>query len=227
VPEHLSNQSFSSISPNRVADFSRSDDTKSRRRRSARGQHQREVTGRNPVATVEDPLKLAPAPHTPGLVERVRRHGAGALWRGDSQPFAAFRAAAFQHQTAVFGSHSGQESVSLLAMPAVGLESAFHDVGPLERAENAQRNVDFNGGRELVSIGSGAVLKSLFSCDARRVSPRSFPQLWKKLWKSHGLDPCGAETVSSRFSGRIEREIERYSLKFFITGATLPRRGRP
>ena len=45
-------------------------------------------------------------------------------------------------------------------------------------------------GRPDRHIGVGrSVCYSPIPCDVRRVSPRSFPQLWKKMWKSLGFAP--------------------------------------
>jgi hypothetical protein len=116
--------------------------------------------------------------------------------------------------------------VGLLAVPAVGLESAFHDVGALSRTENARRNVDFNGGRELVSIGSAAVLKSQFPAQPVGSPPEVFHSCGKNCGKATVFGPSRREPSQPAFpAGRAGNR--RYSLKFFTAGARVPRCGRP
>jgi hypothetical protein len=91
-----------------------------------------------------------------------------------------------------------------LAAPAIWLERHTHCRNPLQRKNKNGRNVD-----PIQRIGRcqsatpvprhgcpslSAVVQSRPPAYRRRGSPRSFPQLWKKMWKSTGFKPTGART---------------------------------
>ena len=130
-PEDLSNQSFSPVSVNRVAELPRRDDTKPNPRRRAGRIEQREKSGRDARARVEDPAELAAPSHPLRLAERVRRQGCAKLARRDREALPPLGPAALQHQTAVLGRHPRQKPVGLLTAAAVWLESTLHDLEPL------------------------------------------------------------------------------------------------
>jgi hypothetical protein len=69
-------------------------------------------------------------------------------------------------------------------------------VGSLAAKDYRRRNLDSNHGAEYCQSfrglpprlsGAPALCYSRVPCARRRVSPRSFPQLWKKMWKSKGF----------------------------------------
>jgi len=152
MPEHLAYQSFSSVSADRVTQFPGCDDPQSRGGTLARREEQREIPRRHAVAGVEHPLELTSPPHAPRLPERVRRHAALPLGRGNGEPLSPLGATALQHQPPVFRGHSGQKAVRLLAPAAVGLKSTFHCKRTPNTIENARRNLDINGSVALVSM---------------------------------------------------------------------------
>lgn len=126
-PEHLSNQSFSPVSVDRVPEFSRGHDPEPKPRCRAGRHQQGEVAGRHARSGVEHPRELAPTPHPLRLAERVRRQVIS-LGRRNGQALAPLGTTALQHQAAVLGGHSRQKPVSFRTMATVWLESTFHDV---------------------------------------------------------------------------------------------------
>src|SRR5262249_6620222 len=110
------------------------------------------------------------------------------------EPLAALGATALEHLTPVLGRHAYQEAMGLLPALAVRLKCAFtlHDCAGTSAAILAKRrNSNSSGPLPEVSIAARKppMLQSGPRClpeGVRRVSPRSFPQLWKKMWKSPG-----------------------------------------
>lgn len=89
VPENFPNQSFSPIPSNRVPELPGRHDPESSWRRRAWSEQDREITRRDAVSRVEDPLELRPPSHALRLAERVRRHGA--ISRQDDETESRFR----------------------------------------------------------------------------------------------------------------------------------------
>jgi hypothetical protein len=123
--------------------------------------------------------------------------------RRDGEALATLRPAALEDLPTVLGGHSHKETVGLLAAMAIRLKCTFalHDfwnpcsgseqIGETEIVANRRRECQLQpatGGP--VCAGQTAMVQSVPRC-GRRVSPRSFPQLWKKLWKSEGEGPEG------------------------------------
>ena len=73
--EHLSNQPFSPVSVDRVAELARGDDAEPDTRGRARREQQSEKPGRDARVGLEHPGELASTSHSLGLAERVRRQG--------------------------------------------------------------------------------------------------------------------------------------------------------
>ena len=78
---------------------------------------------------------------------------------------------------------------------SIRLERPLHVICPPASTKNLRRNLNSNQPLPRVSTNVAAstdgfvtaemVCYSPFPCELkRRVSPRSFPQLWKKMWKS-------------------------------------------
>jgi hypothetical protein len=81
-----------------------------------------------------------------------------------------------------------------LAAASVRLERHTHGREPLLRKKDSGENLNSTQTAETVSIARvvvasrNRVLQSLpLRRHGRRVTPRSFPQLWKKMWKSKGF----------------------------------------
>jgi hypothetical protein len=72
--ESLSNQTLSSISGDRAAEFLRGDDSQTTPRAGSRRDEQRQVTAVNPNAAVEDLLKFYAAADAPGPVKTPGQH---------------------------------------------------------------------------------------------------------------------------------------------------------
>jgi hypothetical protein len=205
VPEELPDETLRAIASDGIAELLGGDDAQTRQRTGMRRQQQREVSGTDAVAALESLLELAAPSHALRLREGVRRHARARLRARNGQALAPFCAPALQHEPAVLGGHPRQEAVSLLTATAVGLESALHVWSPvtvekvrskrkyyrLETSTVNRRAATWRAARDAKGgfwRSFGAVLHCP-PCDARRVSPRRFPQLWKKLWKSLGFHP--------------------------------------
>jgi hypothetical protein len=121
-PEDLSNETFSAIPHYRSAELARRHDPEPRRPGLGRGGNQGKQASVRAAAAVEDALELAALPQFPLGGQSLRRHRTRSLLTGgrDSQPFAAFCAAAFEHGAAVLGRHADEEAVRALAPAAVG-----------------------------------------------------------------------------------------------------------
>lgn len=127
-------------------------------------------------------------------------------FRRNREPLAPFGAPALQHETAVLGRHAHQKPMGPATVPTIRLESNAHDLGFPAANEGRRRNLDSNQALSPVSmtglpgapvVGFRTVCYSRLPCGRRRVSPRSFPQLWKKMWKSQGF-PAAAALQCSR-----------------------------
>lgn len=101
--------------------------------------------------------------------------------------------------------------MSTPAAPAVWLKRTFHDARSLADGGEERRNLD-SSQRPLECQLSGPDLHSLalgpgvwYSRGPRsvRVVPPSFPQLWKKMWKSQGFrpDPASRWRSGAGFAG--------------------------
>src|SRR5262245_53347256 len=75
MPENLSNQAFSPVSPDRVAKLFRCDDPEPGPVRLCRCHEQREKAPPHALAGIEDPLELPSAPEPPALAELPGRRG--------------------------------------------------------------------------------------------------------------------------------------------------------
>jgi hypothetical protein len=73
-PENLADQPFSSISANRIAQLSRSDDAKSDAGCIRRHQDQREISAVYPQPALEDPFEFGAAPDPAPFVEALGLH---------------------------------------------------------------------------------------------------------------------------------------------------------
>ena len=114
------------------------------------------------------------------------------------EPLATLRATALQDLPAVLGGHTDQKAVGFLAVPTVRLKCTFalgHDCETSGAELAERRNLDSSEPTIRVSIAGGgnamlsSVPRELTNAEfgwAGRGSPRSFPQLWKKMWKSAG-----------------------------------------
>jgi hypothetical protein len=152
------------------------------------------------------PWALRPASNTRwnSPRRRMRRAGGRALDKGErlprsghSEALPPLRAPPGQDLPALLGRHPHEKPVGSLAVPAVRLKCAYalgHDsktsvAGLLETRET---QIVTNPGqgcqRVIVRLESLCYSPSpaTFPPGGRRVSPRRFPQLWKKLWKSIG-----------------------------------------
>lgn len=151
LPEHLSNQSLSSVTLHRSAYLSRSDDAEAGT--TARGwqQQQCEETALKAGATIENLLKLGAASNAALARKAIGRPGAAGvrrlhyrapasalplsagLFRRNRQALAALGPTALQHEAPLLRGHAHEESVRATAAPVVWLKSAFafHMSGPL------------------------------------------------------------------------------------------------
>ncbi len=179
-----------------------------RRRHSCRGRHATRQRAPDPPEL----RRTAALRQAQGRPERSRRADVPpespvaaraapcrALRGRNGEPLTPFCAASFQIVTAILRGHPDQEAVRAPAPPAIRLKRAFalHADGPLARRKNAGENLDSSEPDAQVSNNKsvrqrrsgapwGAYVRvaSLRQPERRRVSPRSFPQLWKKMWKS-------------------------------------------
>lgn len=152
MPENLPNQSFGPVPSNRVAQLPGSDDPESCRRGRTWSEHEREITGRDAVTRVEDPLELDPPSHTLRFAERVRRHCRQPRQDEETvsrlRPFARRR---FSTSRPFFVAIRVRKPCVFLRRRRLGWKVRFMFGGPLIRTEKARRNLNNKGGFALLS----------------------------------------------------------------------------
>jgi hypothetical protein len=119
--KNLSNQSFSSVSPNGAPELARGGDSETAHTERVGQQEHGRVAAMNFDATVVDLLEFCAASNPLGWSELQ-------LFAADGEPFAALRAATFEHQTAVFRAHSDEKPMRPLPAARIGLKRA-HSLG--------------------------------------------------------------------------------------------------
>jgi hypothetical protein len=148
--------------------------------------------------------------------------GAGPGLRRNCKPLATLGSAAFEYQPSLLRAHAHQKPVGALPAATVWLERTLHDVGSLEVNEDVRRNLDTSQAARRLSIARRirglraavchrpvAMLESP-PCELRRVTPRSFPQLWKKMWKSQGFRPpfpCRCRNTAAFGGAKAENRL--------------------
>jgi len=75
VPEHLSNETFGAIPPDRIAELLRGDNPKPRLVVLARRDEKRQESASHALTVVEDLLEFGPPPEPPALAELPGRRG--------------------------------------------------------------------------------------------------------------------------------------------------------
>lgn len=131
-PEHLSNQSFSTIPHDRSPQFLAGDDTEAASGTWGRGGDDGEVAAMRSAAGVEDALKLPAAADTPRRWQSIGRHWGGSCRRheslprgGHSEALTPLRAPAREDLPALLGGHPDEEPVGPLPVPPVRLKSTY------------------------------------------------------------------------------------------------------
>ena len=122
--EDLSNQSFRSISLNRPSELAGRRNPQPSDAAAVGQEEHGAVPAMDSGATLVDLFELR-APANALVWAELQ------LFAADRQAFSAFGAAALQHQAAVFGAHSHQKPMRLLAVARVGLKSPnslSHDI---------------------------------------------------------------------------------------------------
>lgn len=126
--------------------------------------------------------------------------------RRHREPLATLGAPALQHEPTVLRGHPHEKTVRAAAATAIRLERTLHDRGSPATAKTLTRNEDSNrllGSMSIESRASAAFVPPpgvwyiRVPAISRRGSPRSFPQLWKRLWKTNGF-PAG-KSISGLF----------------------------
>jgi hypothetical protein len=193
-PEHLSNQSFSTISSNSITELPGGDDAQTRPDRRTWGKQEREVAGGDPVTRIEDPLELFTPSHALKPGEPLRRHRARLAYELETvsrlRPLARRRLSTSRPFLVAI---RVRKPCVFLRWRRLGWKVRFMISDPctaktLRRKPKYYRSLAHGVNEGLLRrcvLGAGkTVCYSPSSCEVRRVSPRSFPQLWKKLWKS-------------------------------------------
>ena len=107
-----------------------------------------------------------------------------------SEPFAALRAAPFEHQPAVLGAHPHEKSVRLLAVTRVGLKRA-HSLGHDIPSREIEPSMLANGFGECQSTGA-----------------QECATVGVLLWPvPAAVDPCSFG-LSPKFSTPVEKTVE-------------------
>jgi len=119
--KNLSNQSLSSISPNRAAELAGGGDAETADPEIVGQQEHGCKAAIHFDAAIVDPLKFCAAADPLGWSELQ-------LFAADREPLAPLCAAAFQHQTAVFRAHSDEKSMRPLPAARIRLKRA-HSLG--------------------------------------------------------------------------------------------------
>ena len=184
----LSNQSFSAVSHDRAAQLLRRRDAQPARSSAC-------WPGRRPCCSgrgcARPACKSAGIRRGGGSVPRAGKRPVPLLFAADREAFAALRAAALQHETAVLGAHPHQKTVRFLAVAGIRLERAL----ALHEVPSVNRTLNVSEGVPKVSTLMGCVTVGVllnFDPNHHRphaclVSSQSFPHLWKKLWKIKGM----------------------------------------
>jgi len=101
----------------------------------------------------------------------------GGLAGGNSQTLAALLAAPLEDQTAILGPHTDHEPVGSATTPVVGLKGNAHNTPHPEPVRGLGKPECYRRGKKTVNVHAPATS----SAYARF---RTFPHLWKKLWKT-------------------------------------------
>jgi len=200
-PENLSYQSFSAVSPHSVAKLSRGDNSQAPSASIVGSDEHRHIPPLGTKREVKDTLELFVTPDAASLRKAfgLRWHSRGSTLRANGyeeetvrrlRPFALRRLSTWRP---FFVAIRTRNPCVRFRRRRFGWNVTLI-VGSPATEERWRRNLNSNQTVETLSIRAAmlspveTVCYSRFPCAGnRRVTPRSFPQLWKKMWKSKGF----------------------------------------
>jgi hypothetical protein len=182
--ENLSNQSFSSVSLDRVSELSRCRDAEPSDRQLVRQNEHRAVAAAHARAVLVNLLKSRA-----GLDPFIRSESRQRLSGADRQPLAALGSAALEHQAPVLGAHTHEEPMRLPTMSRIRLKRPL----PLHISPMPERTANVSVRVWKVSMHSGLCYSRVPSigpaAPSRDMRVWSLPKVFHTCGKNCGNSP--------------------------------------
>jgi hypothetical protein len=192
-PEHFSNQSFRTISPNSVSKLPGGDDPEPGCGRGTRGEQEREVARRHPVGRIEDLLELFTSSYALPSGEPVRRHPASQAYELETvrrlRPFARRR---FSTSRPFFVAIRVRKPCVFLRRRRLGWKVRFMMSDPCTARNHCGENLNTTGAPAAVSTkrySPGACLEGEKPCATVPLPARSVgspPEVFHSCGKNCG-----------------------------------------